>query len=455
MILNKIKGQIDAFRENKHLKEIASGTVIAFGVKAFAVVIIFLFNIVLSRYLGEAETGRYFLTFSIVSIAAVFAKHGLDKSLLRFIVPEISQGNWKKAYAILLYSTRKVLTYGIVISILIFLSADIIATYWLKRPELNFYVRLFSLAIIPISFSFCLTEAFKAAKKIAFSLSIRGIAIPVISMLGILFFAKENGLLIAIVSQIVGATLVIIYSSYAFYKYITKNSFKLDTKENIFDKQALTDSSRPLFISAVLQELLLWIPTFIIGYYLLDADVGRFEIVKRIGLATNFFLAAFNTIITPKIGELYAKQEMKILGMVCRKSTALIALITGPVFLGLYFFPAEILSIFGKGFTVSTALPLQIILIGQFVHVLFGPTGNILLMCGHEKHLKYSAIIGVVIITILNLLLVPKIGVLGAAIAHSTALIIRNFYVAILVKYHLDIITLPLVSNIFTKYQKT
>ena len=271
------------------------------------------------------------------------------------------------------------------------------------------------------------------------------------SIIGILLFGSSYGLQAAILSQIIGTLIIVIFSAIVFYKLIHDNPVIYDSNEVYFDKVALSNSSKPLFVSGIFQELILWTPTFIIGYYLLDEDVGKFEIIKRIGLATSFFLAAFSTIITPKIGELYAKKEMKLLGTVCRKSTALMALITGPVFLILYFFPGEILALFGKGFVVATILPLQIILIGQFIHVIFGPTGNILLMCGYEKHLKYSAIIGVVLITVLNFILVPKLGILGAAISHSTTLIVRNLYMAVLVKYHLNIITLPLVSVFFKR----
>ena len=51
-------------------------------------------NVVISRQLGAEEAGLFFLVYTIVFIAAVIGRLGLDNTFVRFIATHHSTNDW-------------------------------------------------------------------------------------------------------------------------------------------------------------------------------------------------------------------------------------------------------------------------------------------------------------------------------------------------------------------------
>jgi O-antigen/teichoic acid export membrane protein len=84
-----------------------------------------------------------------------------------------------------------------------------------------------------------------------------------------------------------------------------------------------------------------------------------------------------------------------------------------------------ILKLFGQEFVAGTE-SLRILCIGQIINASTGSVGLILNMTGHEKYNVMSLSLGTGINLLLNLLLVPQFGLIGAAIAAATSMIVWN-----------------------------
>jgi O-antigen/teichoic acid export membrane protein len=105
--------------------------------------------------------------------------------------------------------------------------------------------------------------------------------------------------------------------------------------------------------------------------------------------------------------------------------------------------PRWILALFGSGFT-SGSTSLAILAGGQFVNVVTGSVGFILMMCGYEKLMR-NTILGIALLNmLLNFLLIPWFGVNGAAIATAVSLALMNLILVFIVYRKLKIMTLPI-----------
>ena len=207
--------------------------------------------------------------------------------------------------------------------------------------------------------------------------------------------------------------------------------------------------SRPFFWQSFFQQSIIWGSTIILGIWVSDSELGNYEIAKRIARLTSFFLIAFTSILAPKLGELYAKNDIESINLVCKKTTLFMTVFSIPAFILLYFFPEFFLSFFGKGFGGKATLVLQIILIGQFVNIAFGPVEFTLNMCGREKIMRNIVAASALVIIISSIILIPLYGVIGGAIAFSLTLIFKNLASAFWLKKELNIITIPFVSTLF------
>ena len=71
-------------------------------------------------------------------------------------------------------------------------------------------------------------------------------------------------------------------------------------------------------------------------------------------------------------------------------------------------------------------VPLVILCVGQIVNASMGSVGSLLNMTGHERDTMQSILIGATVNVILNFILTPRWGMIGAATATATTLIVWN-----------------------------
>jgi O-antigen/teichoic acid export membrane protein len=99
----------------------------------------------------------------------------------------------------------------------------------------------------------------------------------------------------------------------------------------------------------------------------------------------------------------------------------------------------EILTIFGQEYIVG-GIVLIILTFGQFINASVGPTGTILIMSGKQNYEVFNSIAICIMNIILNIILIPRFGIEGAAVATASSIVIINIFkileVFVLYKFH-------------------
>jgi O-antigen/teichoic acid export membrane protein len=169
--------------------------------------------------------------------------------------------------------------------------------------------------------------------------------------------------------------------------------------------------------------------TIMIGYFLGNEDVGLYRVVLQFSTAATFTTYALRTTLWPKVSRWGKSGRVELAEKALKKAFTYSLVLAIPVFVGglalgdklLYFFyGAE----FSKGtFVLYVLLGVQIVNVFQFL----------LTMCldamdrPHESF-KVTAV-GIVANVLLNALLIPLMGILGATIATFTTMSL-NAYLA-------------------------
>ena len=166
---------------------------------------------------------------------------------------------------------------------------------------------------------------------------------------------------------------------------------------------------------------------------------------NRAAALTSFVLMGVNSISAPKFAALYEQGDLVTLGRIARNSAKLMALAAAPFLLVCLTFPAWIMGLFGAQFTAGGTI-LAVLAAGQYVNVVTGSVGFLLMMCGYEAAYRNNFVLCTVLSLLLNGLLVPRLGVLGAAIATAVTLATQNVIAAILVWRKLGVMTIPFVT---------
>jgi len=88
-----------------------------------------------------------------------------------------------------------------------------------------------------------------------------------------------------------------------------------------------------------------------------------------------------------------------------------------------------------------------ILSIGQFINVVTGSVGYLLIMCGCERLVRNNQLFCTVVVISLNLILIPGMGAMGAAIATAITLALQNLISVVQAWLALKIITIPFLPS--------
>jgi O-antigen/teichoic acid export membrane protein len=154
-----------------------------------------------------------------------------------------------------------------------------------------------------------------------------------------------------------------------------------------------------------------------------------------------------NSIIAPHISRLLSSGDLQELSnrlQVC--STLLMGTILFPCIF-IFLFPDVVVGIFGDEYLGHT-LALIILVSGQIVNVCAGSVGYVLMMSGNSSVYLNNTLGGYLVCLVLSLLLIPKFGLTGGAIASVAALMIRNIWSAIFIFRRFRIRTTPSIYGL-------
>lgn len=182
-------------------------------------------------------------------------------------------------------------------------------------------------------------------------------------------------------------------------------------------KKELLYFSIPLMLSGGLTILMNNFDTFMVGYFLSSTQVGIYNIAYKMAGFILMPLSFVGFIYFPLSSKLLSdgkkSQVTKLLPFFNKWGTALVV----PIIFLFLAFPSKTISIFFGQEYVPAALSLQLITIGYLPHLLNGKTGETLKAGGHTKILLWTALAATVTNLSLNMLLIPRFGIEGAAMA--------------------------------------
>lgn len=153
---------------------------------------------------------------------------------------------------------------------------------------------------------------------------------------------------------------------------------------------------------------------------------GVYSVASRIAELVTFVLLASNMVIAPRIARLHKGGERVKLQRLLTGASRRVAAATLPVAAAFVLLAHPLLkALYGPEFAAG-AIVLQILALAQLFNVFAGPTAVLLNMTGQERLTTMGVAVSVIVNLILNVVLIPRFGATGAAIATGTSLVIWN-----------------------------
>lgn len=382
-------------------------------------------SLIITRFAGASVFGILSISMALCEIGRILSKAGMDHGLVRFFPLYCIRGDGSRFRGILLFTVRTALLLGVLAGgVLFFLSWWIQRRFYPDIPSLGYALRWLA-ATVPLSTLLLLFLAgLQGIQNIKARILVEKILQPLSRIvLLLLFFAaglRLSGVLFAVLIH------------YALCLFLAALFFKrrAPSLKGMEEPKAETGKilsfCLPLSLEGFLNFLMRSIDILMLGYFLGNAsEVGIYTAAAHLTPAVAFPLASLSMMFAPLISEIHGRNEMERLNSLFKTVTGWGISFSLPIFGLFLLFPAFVMGIFGKAFVMGASC-LVVLSLGEFINAAVGPVGYFLMMTGKPKVNLINSIFMCGLNAGLNILLIPRYGLMGAAGATGSSIALIN-----------------------------
>ncbi len=409
---------------NASLTSVARGATIVFGGLIAGSILGIANQIILGRYLGPESYGLFNLSMSVVMIAGTLSVFGLFGSLPRFIPYHLEKNERDIVRSVIDFGSLFCFFLGILFAAAIFLLSERLAVTVFHDPDLEPVLRIFSL-VVPLHGLLQVAKGtvrgFKAVKyeALLFNIGSRIVTISVF-LLSLTLVHRLYGAVIAFIAGILATTII------GFWLIRKRIFTDYSRRKRVPVARNILSFTWPLALTGFTYLFVSKTDKVLLGYFMSSRDVGIYTPALVIASFLIFVSISFKYIFLPTVSEYFSKNDISGLEPLFKSTSKWNFLIVLPIFLFILIFPKEILTfLYGSEYT-GGYLALIILSFGISFNDFAGTSANILVAGGRTKmNLACEVIAGLTNI-VLNIILIPRYGIVGAAVGTGISFMTRN-----------------------------
>lgn len=193
----------------------------------------------------------------------------------------------------------------------------------------------------------------------------------------------------------------------------------------IISSRNILKRALPLWGVAIAFSLGEWYGLVTVAATLGVYDAGLYRVALQVASAIAIISVGLYGVFSAQIGAAHAGDDLPSVGRLASSATRLSILLVLPIAIVLFFAAGPILQLIGPEFRQAETV-LQILIVGQALFTMTGPSGLTLAMTGHEKVNFYLTLISTILLLFAAPWAAHKAGINGVAVAISALLIGRN-----------------------------
>jgi O-antigen/teichoic acid export membrane protein len=402
----------------------AEGGGITFAGTAFAYVARLFIGILLARFLGTRQFGLYSLALTAAAIAAGLALLGLESAMVRYIAIFASRRDDAALAGVLQFGLIVTLVASLIVAGGLFLLARTIAERVFHEPELAPLLRLACLIVPILTLNNVIAAATRGFKNMQYTVIAQKIIQPLTRLILILTFAVVGlSATTAVSIHVLGLT-----TAFVFLLFFLNRQYPLRRCLQAVRRptREILGFSLPVYATRLIGTFRGNLQTLFLGTLSSVSTAGIFSAATRVNLIGQMFHQSIATASRPIVSELHDRGDWKPIASFYQTTTKWTFTLNLPLFLVVLLFPSAILGVFGKGF-VAGAAALSILAWRNLVEAGTGISGVVIDMTGRTNIKLVNTVITTVLILTLNILLIPRWGLVGAATAALIASLTINF----------------------------
>jgi len=399
------------------IRRFATGAGITLFGRVFGRALFAFSQIIFARYLGPEEFGLFAIVWTMLQMGSTIAPLGVDKGIIRY-----ATDYWKTDVArlkgVIIQSIGISILAGFGMGALLYFSAEFIAREIFKNaamtPVIHGFAPIFTLlATIKVT-----AATSRVTQRMRYAVMLEDVLPSVTTLIVFIpVFLLNYGLPGVIGSAAFGYLLSFLCGFLAIYQLFPEIFSK--GVRAVSSLRELMAFSLPSWLAGAFSMFVIWINRLLVGVYRPETEVGIFQACSQVSLLFPIILSAITAVFSPMIADLYHRErnvELRELFIISTKWCVYLSL---PLAVLTITIPRDLLNLlFGEGYETG-ALTLVILSVGQIVNISTGSVGWMMMMTGNQTKWFWNTMAMLVSSVIMNVLLTPRLGITGAAIATS------------------------------------
>jgi O-antigen/teichoic acid export membrane protein len=389
----------------------------------------FLLAVLLARFLGSGGYGTYVLAFAWSSLLAVPAILGLNTFLVRGIAVYEVQKRWALMKGLLFRTNQLVLLTSLTIGS----CGVVVAAVWLS-PSLRVPFCV-AMLLIPLTTLTLLRQgAMQAFGHVVSGQLPEYLIRPLLIIVGVAVLELAGHKVLtpttALVVNVTSVTVAFVLGAVLLRRALPAALRSLPPE---FATRDWLRASLPMMLISGVWMANNYAATLIVGAMAGSRAAGVYSVVQKGAEVIVILLYAINMPLAPAIARMHARNDREGLEHTTERMARATLFVSAPVAVAFIVLPHVYLDLFGQSFQTGTHA-LMIIAVGQLINAAAGPAGNVLLMTGKERIAVRGVAAGLIANVVIAVVLVPRFGVTGGAIAFASSLVLWNTVLVILAR---------------------
>jgi len=380
----------------------------------------FLFLAIVTRIVDSSVYGEFTLALSVVLILQRFDLN-IDSAIDYFLPEQLDNEDYNRAKSTF-YNALVLNVLSIVgVSVLLYFAAPLIAAQFDTKGLTGTLRSL--IPILPLlSLSRIFYKYFNVIKQTQYRVYAQNIVRPVVKIVVLVVLAGLGFEMLSLTMAYIVAYLLAFVLCLVFFfprsRQLRAAKFTEISRANILRY------TLPLLFAGVMWTVIGQIDYFVIGLFGSSDDVAHYRVGYQ--LAANLVIVSniFNPVFKPMVAERQSESER--LQSVYRLATRWISMMLLPLCIVLVLAPEPYLAVlFTEEYTVA-ALAVTVLALGYLFSSSVGPEAMVLSGLGYSRLIFFNTALMLAINIVLDVILVPRLGITGAAIGTAAALSVRS-----------------------------
>lgn len=408
----------------------------------------FFLQVLVSRFYGPKYYGIFFTSLLVCHILQSISALGLHKGGMRFL----SIGHERSDYNMILDVFKTVafipFSFGVIIAIMLYFMSSFIAVTCFHNHEMVIMLKLFSIAVPFFALLQVTAELSRGFKTTKYAVIVESLIFPLFQIvifialhaLGYNFLSAAYSFLFAV---IVSSLFMLLTVRNQIQNFMGPTQIRqLSTKHSIFPRNwiPILAYSLPLTPFGLLFLGGSSMDIFMLNILTNSAGVGEYAAAARWVTFFLFIVGSMNFIFGPLIAGKLGINKIEDVRILYGVATRWMLFITLPISIFLMLAREPMMLIFGEQFLQYGPTVLLILSLGSLFTAMSGSGGLLFILSGHQ-YVELGILGSFMLLNmLLNLLLIPQYGIIGAALAtivsNMVTVLIRILFIYRYLKIH-------------------